>query len=519
MPRFIPYGRWHPDAEQPNAPILLEAANVLPTANGYRPIGAVSAVSQAVGGIELVQDRAGDDVADRSGNFVVTNDGATGERVRGAINIYATDGTIYHFAGTETGLWTLDTGSLAWDDVTRTSGGAYATAEDDRWRFAEFGSTLIATNFTDAVQAYTLGSSTDFAALAGSPPKARYIAVLRDFVVLANTVNSQREIHWSDANDATDWTPGSPSLSDTQDIPDGGPITGVVGGEVAYVFQRENITRMTFVPGSGAIMQFDLVEQGRGCYAPDSLVSNGYEAFYLAMDGPYRMNLLSGTSQPIGIAKFRDWLVNDIAPGTHAYIDAALDVSNNRYMMAYISNNGTSDTIADRILIYDWMIDEASIINADVAIMQRWLSPGYTLEQLDQFGSIDGLPYSLDHSFWKGGAPLLAVFSSDNKMSYFAGDNMQATMVTGDGQLDGKRVLVRGTRPHIDTTEATVALAGRERDGDAVSYGPTESMEDTGEVPGWASGNYVRAKVVVPSGATWTSAKGLDTDAVDAGER
>ena len=154
------------------APILLEATNVLPVANGFAPVGAVSAVSQAVGGLEIVCDRAGDTVCTRDGDTVITNDGAAGEQVRGAINIYGTDGTNYHFAGTETGLWTLDNSSLAWTDVTRTSGGAYATATEERWRFAEFGNTLIATNYTDAVQAYTMGSSTEFAALGGSPPKA-----------------------------------------------------------------------------------------------------------------------------------------------------------------------------------------------------------------------------------------------------------------------------------------------------------------------------------------------------------
>ena len=297
------------------------------------------------------------------------------------------------------------------------------------------------------------------------------------------------------------------------------PDHRLVGGEVAYIFQREQIHRMTHIPGSGAIMQFDVVEQGRGCFAPDSLVHNGYEAFYLATDGLYRMNLLSGTSQPLGVGKWRSWLLADIDPSTYSYIDAALDVANNRYMMAYISNDGTSETYPDRILVYDWTIDQATIINADLSIMQRWLSPEYTLEQLDEFGSIESVPYSLDHSFWKGGAPLLAVFDDENKLSYFAGENLEATMVTADGQIDGKRVLVRGTRPHVDTTETTVALSGRERDGDAVSYNDAEAMQDTGEVPGWVSGNYVRAKVIVPAGATWTYAKGIDTDAVDAGER
>lgn len=487
MNRLIPFGRWHPDADGVNAQILKVAKNVHPVAAGFAPFSQPVAVGSSVG-----------------------------SQVRGAVSLLDTSGNVLSMAGTETALYKLGTGDV-WSDVTRTSGGAYAGVSPERWRFVEFGPNIIATNYIDNIQTYNMTSSTNFEDLGGSPPKARYLAVVRDFVVCGHTSADNKAVQWSNINDSADWTIGGSSLADVNSLPDGGPITGLIGGEVGYIFQRDGVTRMTFVPGSGAIFQFDKVEAGRGLFAPDSLVHSASEAFYVGVDGVYRMNLVSGLSQPVGVGKWRDFFVKDMRNGSQSLCMGALAPQKNLYMLAYVSESAVDDTTPDRIIVYDYAIDEAAYIDVTAYTLARWLTQGTDLDSMDSFGTLDGLPFSLDADYWKGGAPLVGIFQADNKLAYFTGSAMAAEFVTADGNDPRSRHLITGTRPHIDSTAVTVEIAARERDGDTVSFNSAESLETTGVAPAWASGNYIRARIRVPAASTWTLAKGIETDSVPAG--
>lgn len=487
--RLIPFGRFHPDADGVNAPILKVAKGVRPVAAGFAPFESPVAVGDSVGA-----------------------------EVRGAVSLLDSSGNVLSFAGTETDLYKLGSGG-AWSDVSRTSGGDYATGSTERWRFTEYGDNIIATNGIDNIQKYTMSSSSNFEDLGGSPPKSRYLTVVRDFVVLGYLSSDAKAVRWSDLNNAEEWTISASTLSDINSLPDGGPIQGLVGGEVGYIFQRDAVTRMTFVPGSGEIFQFDKMESGRGLFAPDSLVHNASQAYYMGVDGCYSMNLVTGVSQPLGVGKWRDWFVNDMRSGSQSLAYGALAPQKNLYMLSYVSTSSVNETTPDRILLYDWAIDEASYIDLTSYTLSRWLSQGVDLDSMNSYGDLDSLDFSLDSDFWRGGAPLVATFGADNKISYFNGSATAAEFVTADGHDPANRHLIKATRPHIDATDVTVEIACRERDGDAVSYNTAESMEDNGEVPAWASGYYHRARIRVPAGSSWTLAKGLETDSEAAGTR
>jgi len=64
------------------------------------------------------------------------------------------------------------------------------TGTNDKVRFTQFGSTIISTNNSQKLQSWTLGTSTSFADLSTTAPVAKYITVVRDFVVVANTYES-----------------------------------------------------------------------------------------------------------------------------------------------------------------------------------------------------------------------------------------------------------------------------------------------------------------------------------------
>ncbi len=115
------------------------------------------------------------------------------------------------FAGGPTKLFKFNAGTTNLDDVSKPGG--YSSAE--RWSFVQFGNAVLASNDTDKIQAWYVGTSTAFADVAASAPIAKYITVVRDFVVAANISGTANKLQWSDINDETDWTSGGASQSRT----------------------------------------------------------------------------------------------------------------------------------------------------------------------------------------------------------------------------------------------------------------------------------------------------------------
>lgn len=420
--------------------------------------------------------------------------------------VYDDDGDVSTFAGDATKLYKLNAGS-GWDDVSRTTGGAYATGNGERWQFGFAGGLVVAVTITTEPQKFLLNTSSNFTALGGTPPKARYIATVRDFLVLGGLFGDERTIHWSGLANPEHWTPGTQSC-DTQTFQNGGPVRGIIGGEVGYVFQAEKIHRMTFQPGAAQIFSFDEVEGGRGLAAPHSLVKIGGVAFYMAADGFYKFSLGGAASVPIAEGKWARWFQSDIKPGSELSVVGAVDPIGRFVAWAYNSADSVT-TDLNRVMIYDWTLDEAVPIDVTVTSMAQILTTGVTLDTMDAFGDLDSLPYSLDSPVWAGGASLLGFFTTDNKLSAFAGENMEATFETNDGE-QANRTLIKGLRPHIDTRSVTAAVSAREAEGDPVSFGVDEVMEDTGVISAWSSGWLLRARLRVAAGATWRKITGVD---------
>ncbi|MEK1928239.1 MAG: hypothetical protein AAAC47_00330, partial [Pararhizobium sp.] len=117
---------------------------------------------------------------------------------KGSITARTAQGVTVTIAGTTTHLYLVNNdGSL-----TDVSGATYAVPDGDDWSFALYGSRIIATNVIDDVQYYDIGVSTDFANLPGTPPKARFVKVVGDFLVLFQLASDAAALHWSGINNS-----------------------------------------------------------------------------------------------------------------------------------------------------------------------------------------------------------------------------------------------------------------------------------------------------------------------------
>jgi len=226
----IQFKDWLPD--QPSIiDSVSEANNVIPLAIGYGPF-----------------------------KSAVTYSGAATENLN---NCFAAkvNADVSIFAGGATKLFKVSSTDLSMEDVSKASG--YTGI--NRWKFAQFGNYALASNGSEKIQYFDVNVSTDFADLAAAAPVAKYITVVRDFVVGANigAGTYPSRVQWSDINDPTDWTAGAASQSDYQELPDGGDITGITGGEFGIVFLEKAIVRMSYI-GSPLFFQFDTISRNVG---------------------------------------------------------------------------------------------------------------------------------------------------------------------------------------------------------------------------------------------------------------
>ena len=244
----ILFGEWLPD--QPGVTgAVTDAKNCYPVSNGYAPFKSEADYSDAAGT-----------------NLLVTFAGKFG----GASTLFAAGATqIYKFDSSDASL-----------DAATTTG--YSAVEG--WDITQFGPKMILANGQDKLQAWTLNSSTNFANLSADAPIAKFVTVVRDFVVAANDGTATSKVYWSDINDETDWTSGSASQADNQILPDGGDITGLAGGEYGLVFLERAIYRMSYA-GSPFFFQFDAISRSLGCISNGSIAQYGNLTYFLADDG------------------------------------------------------------------------------------------------------------------------------------------------------------------------------------------------------------------------------------------
>jgi hypothetical protein len=320
----ITLGEWLPD--QPGlAGALTEAKNVIPVGVGYAPFTSE---------VNLSQNASQNILTVFAGKFA------------GATTLFGAGATkIFKFDSTDTSM----------DDVSRT---ASAYTSTDRWSYTQFGKVIIAANGLNALQGWTLNTSTNFADLSASAPSASFVTVVRDFVVAGKTAANAHRVLWSDINDETDWVSGPTSQSDYQDIPDGGDIQGVRGGEFGLVFLERAIVRMSYI-GAPLFFQFDSISRNLGCYESRSIVQFGPTSYFLADDGFYAcdgQNII-----PIGAEKVDRFFFADANPSLINQMSSAVDPINSLVIWCYANTFGSKS-----LLIYSWQRNGRTQLQAQI---------------------------------------------------------------------------------------------------------------------------------------------------------
>lgn len=392
---IYPFREWLPDQAAYRNAGVLRAVNLLPSPSGYAPMPKHRAVTSALTA-----------------------------RPRGAISATDAAGNVYQYAGDATKLYRNV--SNTWTD---SSAGTYTTAANERWEFARWKDKVLAVNYSDNPQQITLGG-TAFSELTADL-KARHIATVGNFVVLADTVDSTdgavaHRVRWCALGNETDWTVDPATLADYRDLRVG-VNRRVFGGEYGVVWNSTGIWRMTFA-GAPTVFQLDEVQPGlgMGLLASGCASRDGDVVYGLSQRGFVAITRGSGVDL-VGANRIDRTVLNDIDQGNLHRCSMVADPRTHRVLLAY-PGSGNSGGRPNRILLYDRALDRFSLIEFDGELLWQAGGLGYTLEGLDSVsGSLDSLGISLDSPAWVGGTADVAAFDG----SYMSGFFDDETAMTG----------------------------------------------------------------------------------------
>lgn len=482
----VPFGEWLPDQPILSNPGATVAKNVLPYAQAYGQLKDLSSFTNAL---------------------------TSATNCLGMVWARDNTGTYYNHAGTATRLESLDSNS-EWQNVS--IAGNYTNAVN--WEWTQVGNRLIATDLFQAVQYFDLGTSTLYANLAGTPPKARHIAAVRNFVVLGNldiggTTYPER-LAWSGYNNTEQWTASRATQSDLRDLRGRwGVVQRIVPGQYGVVFQTSAVSIMSY-SGPPAIFTIDTVEKGRGTPAPNSVCWTGDAVYYLGPDGFYRF---TDRSYPIGAEKVDRWFFNECDLSSLDEVRGVADLRNK--LIVWTFRTDPSLTYNNRIIFYNWAADKWSYGELDTTAFGEYVTSGLTLDQLDTvLADIDSESIPVDSDAYQGGFVSLTAFNTSHQLCTFQGSAKQAVLETVEVG-ENQRMIGANVRPLVSGTPTTVSLQHGYRNAqDAnVTFGLQKSVNDAGVVNFRNSGRYSRFRMNVSGG--FENAIGVDVEPIPGGLR
>lgn len=474
----ITLGEWMPDQSGISGS-LTDAKNVVSQAIGYGPLPSPVSFSSAAA-----------------------------ENLTSLYAGKAPDGVTYSFAAGLSKIYTVGASGT----LTQVNSGL-ATGSNDRVRFTQFGKNVIFCNNADKLKSWVLGTSSTFTDLAANAPIAKYITVVRDFVVVANTYESstqqQYRVRWSAINDETDWTENVNTQSDYQDIPDGGQIMGIRGGEFGIVLLERSISRMTYV-GTPFIFQFDNISRNKGCMVAGSIAQYQGITFFLSDDGFYMCD--GQQVMPIGAEKVDRFFLSDASEADYKTMSATIDPVRKLVIWNYRSVDANR-----KLIIYNFQTKKWTYADAGTDYLGEVSSGALTLEDLDAIsGSIDSLTTSLDSLLYIGGKYFLGGTYGTRVYSY-TGANLTGNISTGDIDI-GSNSVVTLARPIVDNGSGSISVASRQLLNQSVTYGASTAADSENRVSLRSAGRYHRLKLI-PTGSNWKTAVAIDVDVIPQGVR
>jgi hypothetical protein len=431
----------------------------------------------------------------------------------GGWSVRKQDGTYRTFAATATAIYELSGTDYSWGDVSGPSA-PYACPAGDRWSATKYGQLLIVCNLGGPIQYIDIDVGTAFADLPGSPPVARYLATVGEYLALGYLSGHPNRFMLSGIGDAGFWTLGQRGC-DLQDFADGEEIMNIQGGERgAILSHRTAFTEVALTSGGDYSFTTRVINPSRGVVAPLSVVPIGPGVFcYLAQDG-FFMNV-EGT--PIGAERvdmwFQDLIDSQYIREVRGFPDPFRKIAWWQFQDA---------TGRKYLLGYHWQLDRWCLADSNVSEMGVIATPGITWDGMDAlFPDWDSADVPWDSALLSGGALRFAAFDTNNRLGFFTGLPRAARLVTADVELNpGARSFLQQARVYTDSPTFTLRVVTSDRHGGPRTTGSAVSPYGTTGVCHFRSSGLLHAfQMDIPAGTDWNHVMGLEAVARREGQR
>lgn len=478
---MIPWGPWRPDTAGPNTGFASIADNVLPfnlgRSIGYLPVPMFATTGGA---------------------------GALSGAPRGNISLLLDDGSSAVFYATASTIESLGSAFT----FTAIDTGRSVTSGDDV-SFLHFGSKLLNTDTTDGFKAYDVQAPAGNNAVAGAPT-ARFIFSCNNVVFALDCNGNNRRMQSSGVGQYDAWTTLG---ANGKTFEDGGAlIAGVdLKNGVAVIFQTDAMRLVQFGNAvSPALYSITKAADGRGSVGERSVVSFDGMVFYITPGLEFfRFDLQNG-NVPIGAEKADKWLQANISTANGSKIEGAVDPLNKIVWWRFISIGNSSTTVSDRLIGYDWQVNEFVTGTVNLTSLTRISTPGYVLDAMDGFGTLDGMQQiPLDDRFWQGGAPLFGGLGSDLKFGTFSGANAAATLRAYTQNLELSTLITEIT-PISDNRSSTLQIGASDDLSSALAFTTAIGRNRAGKYPIRKRGLNLTLQENHAASAVWTFSHGLD---------
>lgn len=442
------------------------------------------------------------------------------------------DGNAKIYAGCATALYRIDPATLTWQDIS--IDGGYSTADGERWVTTEYGDHQFFANYSNFIQFINMNADVQVEN-ATTLVQARALGTVGDFVVAGNVYDNldgavPNRVRWSAIGNGLDWNLAQSTQADFQDIYGMGAVQAIVSGSDGYILMRGGIQKMQY-RGDSLIFGFYALPSalGKGCMIRQSVVTTEGKTFFVSDDGFY---MLQGEQiTPVGVGQIDQTFLADIDTSKYATMNVTADPTRKLIYWTYASKDAVNGQ-PDKQLILNYLTGNWSEAQATVPFTFNSLSAPTTIEQLDKYLTIEGIPASLDSSVWSGGNAFLAGLDDSGEIYVFGGDTLEAQIETAEMHvinmlkqmsprpINGDNTDINSVRVFNqgDTSSVVkVAIGSREQPFETVVFSPLKTANNSGVASFRWQGRYHRIQINLSG--NWDKLSGYEFDASAAGFR
>lgn len=472
MPR-VPLGPWRPDASPTDNAGLVNVRGAIQAAGHWRAQPGLSTFGQQVITPPV------------QGLFMATR--ANGDREL----FVCFGGEIFRVTGTSAPLQNVSDPGLS---------DGYSASEFTRWRAVQFQDTLIATNYEDEVQGYSLVDGGTFLPLAdpsGFIPRAKYLAVVKGFVTLAYTSDAidgedAFRVQWHGLLDGLpnpyDFTKDASTQADFQRLTEIGIIAGITGGEFGTIVGESGVIVQSF---GDLLFRFDVRERRLGCRIPNSIVQYRQLTFFWSPQGVVAFD--GNSARLIGVEKIDRWLADDHDEAAAHKMWTAVEFDRGHVLWLYCGKGHNGEP--NRLLRYSVELDEWAVSDFNMAALGQGRTFGMSLEDT-AFDNIETTINLEDPALWSSFPQTVGV--ANGRLVTFNGPAQTGVFETGEFTFGGEdsRAIMRKAMVRGEGGTSTVSFISRDRFRDAPRVSDVFPEQADGWIRFRVPGRSHRARVV-----------------------